>query len=140
MKKHYTPEVVAEWTEADLKKLVGKFVSVEVEASEWYRENVPDGGDWEGGTGVCEDAGRKSAVDRDNKTIDINFVHFDYGMGWAWRPDQKAHIFACDEHGDHSDKSDKKAQKCLRTLGVRGEAKGGSGGEARTSREEPQED
>lgn len=134
MKKHFEPETVAEWTGADLEKLIGKYVSVEVEASEWYKENV--GGDWEGGSGFCEDAGRKSAVDRDNKTIDINFVHWDYGMGWAWRPDQKAHVFICDEHGDHSKKDDKKAQKCLRTLGVRGETKGGDGGEAGTSREE----
>lgn len=136
MKKHYTPEIVAKWTQVDLEKLIGKFVSVEVEASEWYKENVPDGGDWEGGVGICEEAGTRSAVDRHNKTIEIRFVHFDYGMGWAWRPDQAAHIFVCDEHGDHSKKDDKKAQKCLRTLGVRGTSKGGNSGEEATSHEQ----
>lgn len=135
MRKHFEPETIAEWTEADLKELIGKYVSVEVEASEWFKENV--GGDWEGGAGLCEEAGRKQAVDRDNKVIDINFVHWDYGMGWAWRPDQTAHIYVCDEHGDHSNKDDKKAQKCLRTLGVRGDEKGGNSGEARSSRSEP---
>lgn len=135
MRKHFEPEKVAAWTEEDLQKLVGKFVVVEVEASEWYKENV--GGDWEGGSGICEEAGIRQAVDRNNKDIEIRFVHFDYGMGWAWRPDQTTHIHACDEHGDHNSKDDKKAEKCLRTLGVRGEAKGGNGGEARSSRSEP---
>lgn len=135
MRTHFEPETVARWTEADLQKLAGKFVVVEVEASDWYRENVPDGGDWEGGSGLCEEAGIRSAVDRDNKAIEIRFVHWDYGMGMAWRPDQEVHIHVCDEH-DHDAKDDKKARKCLSTLGVRGETKGGNSGEGRASRTE----
>lgn len=134
MRKHFTPEQVAEWTEDNLKALVGKYVVVEVEASEWFKENV--GGDWEGGSGLCEEAGRKPVVDRNSKDIDINFVHWDYGMGWAWRPDQAAHIHVCDEHGEHRPGKDKGADKCLSTLGVRGEPKGHNIGEAKSSRSE----
>ena len=136
MRKHFTPDEVSKWTEGDLEQLIGKFVVVEVEASEWYRENVPDGGDWEGSQGICEEAGVRQAVDRHNKPIEIRFIHWDGGLGWSWRPDQTIHIHACDKHGDH-DPKDKDAAKCLRTLGVRGDAKGGSGGEARSSRSEP---
>lgn len=131
MKQHFKPDAVADWTERDLQDLVGKYVVVEVEASEWYRENV--GGEWEGGTGLCEDAGRKQVVDRHNRDIDISYVHWDYGMGWSWRPDQEVNIFTCDEHGRH-DPTDKKAQACLRTLGARGTKKGEDGGEEESSR------
>lgn len=136
MRKHFTPDEVSKWNEADLERLIGKYVVVEVEASDWYKENVPEGGDWEGGSGVCEEAGVRQAVDRDNKPIEIRFIHWDYGMGWSWRPDQITHIHACDKHGRH-DPKDKEAVKCLRTLGVRGETKGDDGGEARSSRSEP---
>ncbi len=134
MREHFTPEDVSQWTESDLETLIGNYVVVEVEASEWFKEHNPDGGDWEGGAGVCEDAGVRSAVDRDNKTIEIRFVHWDYGMGWSWRPDQIVHIHVCDEHGDHRDESDKKTQKCLRTLGVRSALNGGHGGEEASPR------
>lgn len=119
MRKHYTPEVVREWTEEDLQSLIGKFVVVEVPASEWYKENVPDGGDWEGGTGIVLEAGSRQVVDKNNRDIDIRFIHFDDGMGWAFKPDQEVHVHVCDEHGDHR-KADPKASNCLSTLGVRG--------------------
>lgn len=138
MRKHFTPDDVSKLTEGDLEKLIGKFVVVEVEASDWYKENVPDGGDWEGGMGTCTEAGVRQAVDRNNKAIEIRFVHWDDGMGWSWRPDQTVHIHACDQHGEHREANgDKGAGKCLRTLGVRGGTKGDDGGEARSSRSEP---
>lgn len=132
MRKHFTPEDVSKWTESDLLELIGKYVVVETEASDWYKENVPDGGDWEGGSGLCSNAGVRQAVDRDGKSIEIRFVHFDYGMGWSWRPDQTVHIHACDKHGGH-DPKDKAAAKCLSTLGVRGDQKGEAGGKENES-------
>lgn len=119
MRKHFTPEVVREWAETDLQNLIGKYVVVEVPASEWYKENVPDGGDWEGGQGVCEAAGFRQVVDKNSKDIEIRFIHFDDAMGWAWVPDAEVHVHVCDEHGQHLP-SDPKAVKCLSTLGVRG--------------------
>lgn len=133
MREHFAPDAVSKWTESDLEKLIGKYVVVEVEASEWFKENNPEGGDWEGGAGVCVDSGVRQAVDRNNKPIEIRFVHWDYGMGWSWRPDQTVHVHACDEHGEHSIHH-KPAVKCLRTLGVRSDMKGGTGGEEKSSR------
>lgn len=142
MRKHFAPEVVRDWTEDDLRQLVGKYVVVEVAASEWYKENIPDGGDWEGGTGLCTQA---EIITRSiaGKRTELFDVIWDYGMGWSWEPSTEAHVHVCDEHGEHrvkwnhnrqryEDNGDEGAAECLSTLGVRGrkEVAGGEGEEA----------
>lgn len=129
MRTHFTPDKVLAMTEVDLKQLIGKYIVVEVAASEWYKENV--GGEWEGGSGMCTAAGvqnRKAEVDGKDIDVKVKFVMWDYGMGWSWTPDSVVHIHVCDEHGNHRER-DKGASECLSTLGVRGREEV-AGGEA----------
>lgn len=130
MRTYFSPEEVRAWGEAELTALIRKYVVVEVPASEWYKEHVPEGGDWEGGSGFVSEAGfRKSPED---PSILIRYVMWDYGMGWQWLQEAEVHISVCDEHGEHRVKFDKNsirygdngdpgAAECLSTLGVRGD-------------------
>lgn len=133
MREIFSPETIKLWKDEEYRGLVNKYVTVEVPASEWYKEHVPDGGDWEGGSGFC------AAVEVGTTTIT---VHWDYGMGWSWNADQEVYISVCDEHGEHrvkfhyasdqiEDAGDPGAAECLRTLGIRGATKkaGGHGEE-----------
>ncbi len=120
MKNHITPEKVPSLTAVELRDLIGKYVVVEMAASEWYKEHV--GGEWEGGSGVCSDAGiqnRTAEVDGKDIGIQVGYVMWEHGFGWSWTMDAVVHIHVCDEHGAHG-KRDEGAAECLRTLGVRG--------------------
>lgn len=131
MRQIFTPEEVREWTDEDFQKLVGKYIIAEIPASKWYKEFVPDGGEWEGGAGLCTEAGIKPSWDDKNDPPIIRYVMWDWGSGWSWYPNAEAYISICDEHGGHrliynheeqkyKDNGDTGAAECLSTLGVRG--------------------
>jgi hypothetical protein len=118
MRTIYPPEQTRRWTQADLDGLVGKFVTVEVPASELARAA---GGHarHEGVMGMCVGTelfayGQPAAT--------YAKVRLDHGMGWVWLHADGAWVAVCDEHGDHAlardGVQDPEVLACLETLGA----------------------
>ena len=128
MRVTYPPAVTKAWSLAELRALVGLYVSVEVSPAEGYQPPAGETSRWGGGSGVCIDAGRTSGN---------TFVSWDYGMGWTWPDASGAYISVCDEHGEHRvrwtgerlvDAGDAGAAECLATFGVRFSTPAAQGG------------
>lgn len=125
MRKTFGPKEVHAWKEEAVRALESKYVVVETAASEWYKEYVPEGGDWEGGSGFCIEAGLRPKlgdpspmIERSYSYAPARYVLWDEGMGWQWLPGAEVYVSVCDEHGDHRNAE---GEECLKTLGVRGE-------------------
>lgn len=125
MSKVYPPSEVRQWTLQQMRDLAGKYVIVEVWASQserdWYES------DWIGGEGFVSRGGRRASTDLSNEPKDVEdgpvwWVLWDYGMGWQWNKDAEVYVSVCEGNG-HSARHEpftESVQNCRAQMGVRG--------------------
>lgn len=82
----YSPNQVRYWTAADLDRLVGKLVVVNIRPG-W-------GAGWLGDHGIVSRAVIVPPA--------LPHIEFDHGVGCDWYADDEVYVSVCDEHGDHT--------------------------------------
>lgn len=112
------PNEVHSWNEEKLQELVGKFVAVEVLATD--EERGMYGSTWVGGTGIVVSIARQ---DHPKPMGPVTVIMWDYGMGWQWRDSSEVYLSICD--GDETHDARKhlgpapEAVECEKGLGIR---------------------